>query len=136
MNQTLKKPVVNLVELLASAGRPKQWVEERLAEMSLGVVASLRDASLAVIDARGELFNLDNYQAIRKLRLDRNLVELFQWGMELDSVARIAPDGLPESFEAMSRLARLVIQRPPRPARGTRPAAGIRPGGAIRKKTA
>ena len=61
---------------------------------------------------REDLFNLDNYESIRKRCLHRDLKELFEWGLELGSVARIVPDSLPESFDAMSRLARRVIEQP------------------------
>lgn len=110
MTQTLRKPCASLVDLLASADRPKQWVERRLAEMALGLTTSLKESRLPVDQARADLFNLDNYTAIRTRRLRPELRELFEWGMELGSVARVAPEGLNESSATMTRLARGIIE--------------------------
>jgi hypothetical protein len=94
-----------------------------------GVVAGLRDSTLAVDDAWDELFNLENYLAIRKRGLDRDLKSLFEWGMELSNVARLAPESLPESLDAIAKLARRVMRRtqlqaPARKRRRVRPASG------------
>lgn len=133
MSQTTANSECNLVDLFASSARPKQWVERRIAEMAQGVVASLRDGALTVGEAREELFSLDNLQAIRRRRLSPHLVELFSWGMELATVGKLSPETLPESFDQITRLARLVIQRPPSPRR-----TGIRsnsPPRAVRAKS-
>ncbi len=110
----------NVVRLLAAAGHPKPWLERKVAELGQGVTTALRDSTLRVEDAWDELFNLDNYQAIVAARLDKDLKELFEWGMELDTVARLAPDSLDESFNAMSQLARNVIVRSRRKQSGSR----------------
>ena len=119
----------NLVDLFATAGQPKRWLERKIAEMAQGVVAGLRDSTLAVDDAWDELFNLENYLAIRKRGLDRDLKSLFEWGMELSNVARLAPESLPESLDAIAKLARRVMRRtqlqaPARKRRRVRPASG------------
>jgi hypothetical protein len=116
----------NLVELLATAGQPKRWLERKIAEMAQGVVAALRDSSLAVDDAWDELFNLENYLAIRKMGLDRDLKSLFEWGMELSNVARLAPESLPESFDAMAKLARRVMRRSQLQVPARKPRRGVR----------
>ena len=112
MTQIIEQPVENLVDLLASADQPKRWVERKLAEIAQGVIASLRDSALSVEQAREELFNLDNYSALRRRRMSGELKELFEWGMELGSVSRLAPESLSESIDAMANLARSIIEQP------------------------
>ena len=102
------------MDLLASADQPKRWVERKLAEIAQGVIASLRDSALSVEQSREELFNLDNYSALRRRRMSRDLKELFEWGMELGNVTRLAPESLPQSIDAMTRLARRIIEQPVR----------------------
>jgi hypothetical protein len=103
----------NLVKhLVATKGQSKAWVERKIAEVSLGVVAALRDGSLPIDAAWDELFNLENRDAIVQARLSKDLKELIEWGMELGTVARVAPESLNESFEAMSKLATRVISGP------------------------
>jgi hypothetical protein len=99
----------DLVRLLASAGQPKAWLERKIAELGQGVVAALRDSTLPVEDAWDELFNLKNYQSIRAGRLSKDLKTMFEWGMELHTVAKHAPHALGESFDEMERLAKRVI---------------------------
>ena len=138
MTQAIEQPPKNLVDLLASTDQPKRWVERKLAEMAQGVIASLRDAALSIDEAREELFNLDNYSALRRRRMSRDLKELFEWGMELGNVTRLAPESLPESIDSMTRLARRIIEQPVRMGRRRR-AVGrgarlSRPSGALRRE--
>jgi hypothetical protein len=78
--------------------------------MAQGIVTCISHSSISVFDAWDELFNISNYQAIRRNRLSPRLAELFEWGMELSTVARTVPDSLPESLTEMTRLATLVMQ--------------------------
>jgi len=129
MTQVIEQPVGSLVDLLASTDQPKRWVERKLAEIAQGVIASLRDSALSVEQAREELFNLDNYSALRRRRMSRDLKELFEWGMELGNVTRLAPESLPQSIDAMARLARRIIEQPVRKVgrrRGPKPTAPSR----------
>ena len=102
--------VETIVDLLVASGRPKAWAERALAEMAQGIVTCIAGSTISVFDAWDELFNIANYQAIKRNRLSRRLAELFEWGMELSTVARTVPDSLPESLSEMTRLATLVMQ--------------------------
>jgi predicted transcriptional regulator len=64
---------------------------------------------LPVENAWDELFNLENYQELRRRRLGRGLAELFEYGMELENVAEVAPAALIESLDKMESLARGII---------------------------
>lgn len=126
MTRIAQQPVKNVVDLLASADQPKGWADRKLAEIAQGIIASLRDSALSPAQAREELFNLDNYSAVRRRRMSRDLKELFEWGMELGNVGRLAPDSLPESIDAMSQLARRVIEYPVSKGNGRRGASPFR----------
>jgi hypothetical protein len=102
--------VETIVDLLVASGRPKAWAERALAEMAQGIVTCMAASTISVFDAWDELFNITNYRAIKRHRLSRHLAELFEWGMELSTIARTVPDSLPESFSEMTRLANLVMQ--------------------------
>jgi len=99
-----------IVDLLLASGKPKAWAERALAEMAHGIVTCIADSTISVFDAWDELFNIGNYRAIRRRRLSPSLAELFEWGMELSTVARTVPSSLPESLKEMSRLATVVMQ--------------------------
>jgi hypothetical protein len=102
--------VETIVDLLLASGRPKAWAERALAEMAQGIVTCVAGSTISVFDAWDELFNIANYRAIKRNRLSRHLAELFEWGMELSTVARTVPDSLPESLSEMTRLATRVMQ--------------------------
>jgi hypothetical protein len=101
----------NLIETLASGHRQKKDLERRIAELGLGIVAAMQNGEMTIEQAEGELFNLDNLQEIRRRRLSPQLVELFDWGMQLEDVAELAPGNLSENYRTMSRLAERVIQQ-------------------------
>ena len=126
-----KPPPANLVRLLAAAGQPNAWLQRRIAELAQGVIAALKDSTLPVEEAWDELFNAENYQSILDSELDRDLRTLFEWGMELGTVAKHAPHSLHESFDAMEKLAKRVIAKSQgkRSAvrQGRPPSAGRRP---------
>ncbi|MBI4604780.1 MAG: DUF3969 family protein [Planctomycetes bacterium] len=102
---------VNMIADLTRRGLPQALLERRLAQAGLGVLRALRGASMAIEDAENDLFNLATYQAARRRRLDRCLIEFLEWGMELDDVLRLAPEGLEESFRSMENLLLKVISR-------------------------
>ena len=107
----MKSTVENVVESLLACGGTRRETERRLAELAIGVVAALRQASITPEQAYDDLFNLDAYQAIKRNRLDRNLKELFEWGMEIEDVAEIAPQGLERTYKAIEKLAQRVLAR-------------------------
>jgi hypothetical protein len=117
----MKQNRTNLVETLATGHPRKKDLERRIAELGLGIVVSLQNGEMSIEQAEGELFNLDNLQAIRKRRLSPQLVELFDWGMQLEDVAELAPANLPGNYRTMSRLAERVIQQSWRKGRARQP---------------
>ena len=100
----------SLVDVLMNSGRPKAAVERALAEMAQGIIIGIERSSISVFDAWDELFNIANYRSIRRHRLSPTIGELFTWGMELSNVARVAPEGLTESLDHMSKLAIRIMQ--------------------------
>ena len=100
---------ITVVDALASLGSGKGEIERQLAEFGLGIVYSLEQGETSIEQAERDLFNLETYNAAKRNRLTRQLIEFLQWGMELDDVRELAPEGLPESYGKMKRLARRVI---------------------------
>jgi len=96
---------------IARRGMPQAIVERRLAQAGLGVLRALRGSSMTTEDAGRDLFNLATYLAARRRRLDPGLIELLEWGMELDDVERLAPESFGESLRAMEDLLLRVISR-------------------------
>ena len=82
----------------------------QMAELSLGVVEALRGASITWEQARHDLFNLDNYLQAKKLRLHPKLIEAFEWAMEMEDVAALAPASLGQSFDRVVALLRQVMR--------------------------
>jgi hypothetical protein len=100
----------NLIALLAASRPGKSALERRIAELALGIVVALRSGELPVERAWDELFSLDNYRIARRKKLSRALLELFEWGLELENVAEISPASLTESYDKMEQLAQQVIR--------------------------
>jgi hypothetical protein len=101
-----------IVDLLLAGGRPKAWAERALAEMAQGIVTCIANAHFSVFEAWDELFDIANYDAIRRHRLNRNIAQLFEWGMELSTVARNVPGALTESLDEMTKLAAKILRTP------------------------
>ena len=99
----------NLVRVLADGSPSQRLLERRIAQLALGVVSALRAGRMTFDDAWRELFNLDVYGEAKRRGLSATVVELLQWGMELDDVADLAPDGLPESYGRIESLASQVL---------------------------
>jgi len=126
----------NLVDAIAEATPAKDEVERHLARIALGIVTALRDPALsrtapAVANAVAEFFVARNYEAARRRRLGKDVREMFEWGLELPNVARLAPDGLDESLDAIASHARRVLStsvvpRRPLATDSARPARGRR----------
>ncbi len=100
-----------MIEDITRRAMPQALLERRLAQAGLGVLRALRGSTMTIEDAEIDLFNLATYQAARRRRLDRGLIEFLEWGMELDDVERLAPEGLEESFRCMENLLLKVISR-------------------------
>jgi hypothetical protein len=107
----LVEPNTNLVASLAIACPSKKLLERRLVQMGIGIIASLRAKEMIAAQACREFFNLDNYLEIKRRKLSKDLVELFEWGMELEDVTEISPDGVSDSFDHMAQLASRVMQK-------------------------
>jgi hypothetical protein len=100
----------NFVDILLRS-RSRVNIERQLAEMALGIVAGLRDRTITLEQARLDLFNLDIYQAISRHKMNRDLVTLCEWGMELEDVIEIAPQSIEKSCKQIERLAKRVLSR-------------------------
>jgi hypothetical protein len=89
--------------------------------IALGLVQALRSADVSLEEAREDLFNVETYEAFRRRRLDRRLVEMLEWAMELPTVVRNVPGGVGESLAQIERLATAVLTKPgsARQSRGT-----------------
>ena len=108
----MKKPTKNpLIRALAASSAQAQVSERRIAEMSLGIISALREGTMTVNQAWDELFNLDAFQELRRRAASAPLRELFEWGMELESVAEVSPASLELSLMAMEKLAQRVIRK-------------------------
>jgi hypothetical protein len=100
----------NLIDCLASSHRTKRELERQIAQLALGVVTALQNSEMTLEQAWADLFNLDNFLAIRRRRLGAKLVELFDWGMQLEDVAELARGELNAAYAKMTGLARYVIR--------------------------
>ena len=109
LSQTMKNTKSNLIASLATSQVSRLGLERRVAELALGIVSALRDGQLSIEGAWDELFNVDNYTELRRRRASKSLVEIFEYGMELENVAEIAPQSLGQSYDRIERLARRVI---------------------------
>ncbi len=101
---------------------PKDWIrslfahsrskkaERTLAEMGLGLVMALQHNAISLEQSQEDFFNLKNYRTLRDQKSNRRLLEFMEWGMELEDVAELAPQGLVESYEKMTSLAWEVIR--------------------------
>ncbi len=65
---------------------------------------------MSVEQAWDELFNMDAYQELRRRAVSAPLRELFEWGMELESVAEVSPETIEMSLVAMEKLAQRLIR--------------------------
>jgi uncharacterized protein DUF3969 len=102
----------NLVDSLAAMAHSKSILQRRLIETGMGVLTALREHRISYDQAWEDFFNIDNYRAVRRRRLSPLLVDFFEWGMELEDVAKTVPAGLPESYQSMSKLADKLLKRP------------------------
>ena len=66
---------------------------------------------MSVEQAWDELFNMDAYQELRRRAVSAPLRELFEWGMELESVAEVSPETIEMSLVAMEKLAQRLIRK-------------------------
>jgi hypothetical protein len=112
----------NLIDSLASASNNKRLLERRIVQLGLGVLSALQKGEMSFDNARQELFNVDNYLAIKRHQLSAHLIEFFQWGMELEDVAGLAPGGLGESYWRMNQIASRVMKHPTEKSRPRRSA--------------
>ena len=105
---------IPLSPLLVQPHGKREAISRQMAELALGVVAALRSSSITREQARQDLFNLDNYLRAKKLRLHPNLLEAFEWAMELEDVAELTPRDLEKSYRRIVTLLMGCLQ--PRPA--------------------
>jgi hypothetical protein len=88
--------------------------------MSLQAITELQESRMSFEEARVRLFNLENYKALLQYRLPRALVRLFEWAMEFEDAAEIAPGAIADSYKAAAALAHRVLARPRAKARRVR----------------
>lgn len=101
----------NIVDALASVSPTKKVLERWLAEMGIGVIEALKCSALSHAQAAEDFFTLDNFQAVKRRKLSRDLLEFFSWGMELEDVVSLTPSSLAESHRQMMRLTERVLRR-------------------------
>jgi hypothetical protein len=87
----------------------KAATERHIALLALGIARALRARKMPLAEAENELFNPDTYLQLKRQRIDRRLVELLAWGMELENVYKLGQAALMESFDAIERLASSVL---------------------------
>ena len=97
----------NLIESLAGGGRA---LHRHVVEMGLGIIASIRSGHMTFDEARADLFNIDNYDELKRRRAAPALIEFFEVAMELEDVAELAPDALSVSYERLDTLAANVLR--------------------------
>jgi hypothetical protein len=110
----MKTSTHNLVESILGGSPSRAYARRRVAEMALGIVEAIRHGGMPAARASEDVFTMDNRLAIRRLRLGAELVEVFQWGMQLEDVAELAPgpEALNESLDAIERIAHEVLAAP------------------------
>jgi hypothetical protein len=117
----MKAKVHNLVEMIRDTRLAKPMIELWMANAGRGIVAALKDGEMTLEEAENQIFNMDVYAAARKRRLDRNLLEFLQWGMQLEDVAELAPERLANDYRRMSKLLHRVFPKSGRTGRPARP---------------
>ena len=98
-----------IIDAFAEGGVSKIEMERRLAEYALGIAYALEASEISVEQAEDDLFKLDIYKAAKKNRLSKKLIEMLEWGMELEDVAAISSKALTESISKIRQLARGII---------------------------
>jgi hypothetical protein len=98
------------IRSLFASSSSKKEAERRLAQIGLSMVQGLQTEEISLRQSQEDLFNLKSYLALRNQHSNRRLLEFMEWGMELEDVAELAPQGLQESFGRMMALARQVIR--------------------------
>ena len=93
------------------ANSSKKEAERRLAQIALSMVQGLQSGEISLRQSQEDLFNLKSYLALRNQHSNRRLLEFMEWGMELDDVAELAPQGLQESYVRMIALAKQVVRQ-------------------------
>jgi hypothetical protein len=100
-----------IIDAFSESGVPKPELERRLAEYALGIIYALENSEITVEQAMGDLFNLDFYRAAKGNRLSKTLIELLEWGMELEDVEAISSAASVESFAKIRQLARGILAK-------------------------
>ena len=117
----------NISEKAIMTKTPKDWIrslfanssskkeaERRLAQIGLSMVQGLQSGEISLRQSQEDLFNLKSYLALRDQHSNRPLLEFVEWGMELEDVAELAPQGLQESYGRMTALDKSFVSRYPR----------------------
>lgn len=131
----MKPAVANLVDSLAESSESKQALERRLVEMGNGILSALRAGEISFDQARTDLFNMNNLLALRRHRTTPLLRQFFEWAMELEDVAKLAPKGLNESYKKLAQLSeKILASARPRTARAASPSAARRASGSRVRK--
>lgn len=110
----MKSQTPCLVDSVRAGSASRESARRRIAEMALGIAEAIQRGGIPVEAAAADLFTLDNYLAIRRHRLGAELVEIFQWGMQLEDVTELVPTpgALDESLRSIARIAHRVLAAP------------------------
>jgi len=98
------------LNVTSESRRRSAAIEAELVWMARGILAQLADGKMSPADACRAVFNMDNYREIKRHRLDRRVRELWEWGMELEDVADLAPIAIDQSLAKMIELCNDLLQ--------------------------
>lgn len=113
-----------LVDHLAPRFPDKAGLERHLAQAGLGIIDALESGRMKPEQAWNDLFNVDNFLAIRRRRLGPEIREFFSWGLEIEDVAKHVPHALAEHYIQMRKRGRRAIAQSFLPRRRTLRKAG------------
>ena len=89
----------------------KSAAERHFAVLALGLVQAMREGLLTVKEVWENGLNFRTYLGLKERHVDRRLLELWEWAMELPQVERLGADALHASFAKMECLAWDVISK-------------------------
>jgi hypothetical protein len=123
----MKSKSDSLVESLVACSPDRASARRQVAEMALGIATAVQEGGLTVEQACNDLFTLDNYLSLRRNRLGKDLLEIFDWGMQLQDVLALVQraGALDESLRSIVSIARGVLAVPA--AHATRPRRARKP---------
>ena len=87
----------------------KTGAERHLAVLALGLVQALRQKRIDAHEAWDSGLNFETYLRLKEQRVDRRLLDLWTWAMELPQFEKLGPKALEETYEAIESYAAAVL---------------------------